>query len=364
MIQERRIKGGSGGRFSTLGIVDSLAEITRFKDRELLERSLAATLAEIFPAEEFRFYRITLTESESESESDLRISLLMYAQKGAIVSDAHHLDHEVPQWLLAAMTEAVEKQDLVERHDASSGVTHLVYPVYGKRNDIYGALLHGSIAPTFDSKRLVYGLLRIYSNYLALLEESHRDTLTNLLNREILDTEITKIIASHVHGNDHHEQQRRALDGYHAWLCMIDVDFFKRINDEWGHLYGDEVLILLARQLETIFRKEDLLFRYGGEEFVVIFRTFSREDADAVCERARATIAAHPFPGVGQVTVSIGCAEIDRQPGASIVIGQADKALYYAKEHGRNQSRFYEQLVTEGLVEERSTHQASVVDYF
>lgn len=362
MIEDRRKNRGSVGQFSTLRIVDSLAEITRYKDRELLERSLAATLTELFPDEEFRFYRVFVDETEGTPE--LKLSLLAYANKGVIVSESLPGEHELPTWLLSVITDAVESRELVERHHPETDVTNIVYPVYGKRNHIYGVLLHGSLQPSFDAQRLIYGLLRIYSNYLALLEESHRDTLTNLFNREILDSEITKIIASHTRYAQDGEKQRRTLDTNHTWLSLLDVDHFKRINDEWGHLYGDEVLIHLARQLESIFRKEDLLFRYGGEEFVVIFRSFSHEDAQAVCERARNTISRYPFPGVGQVTVSIGVTEIARQPGSSAAIGQADKALYYAKEHGRNQTCFYAHLVAQDLIEEQNIHQSSTVDFF
>jgi diguanylate cyclase (GGDEF)-like protein len=364
MMQNRRSNCGFTSKLSTLKIVDSLAEITRYKDRELLERSLAVTLSELFLNDEFRFYRITTVDNDGVTE--LRLSLLTYANQGVVISEHQIHEHELPPWLLELVTQAVETQALVERYDSENAATHILYPVYTKHDDIYGMLLHKSKQASFESRRLIYGLLRIYSNYLSLLEESHRDTLTNLLNREILDSEITKIIVSNAQYHDYAAaKRRRTLDGTHAWLCLLDVDHFKRINDEWGHLYGDEVLILLARQLENIFRKEDLLFRYGGEEFVALFRTFSCEDAQMVCERTRNTIAQYSFPGVGRVTISIGVAEITRQPGSSIVLGQADKALYYAKEHGRNQSCFYDNLLAQGLIEPQTINQSkSSIDFF
>lgn len=363
-MQDRRGNCSLTSKLSTLKIVDSLAEITRYKDRELLERSLAVTLSELFLNDEFRFYRITTAEVNGITK--LKLLLLTYANQGVVVSEHQTHEHELPSWSIELVTQAVENQELVERHDPETDATHIVYPVYTKHDDIYGTLLHKSRQPSFESRRLIYGLLRIYSNYLALLEESHRDTLTNLLNREILDSEVTKIIIGNARLHDNEtKKRRRTLDGAHAWLCLLDVDHFKRINDEWGHLYGDEVLILLARQLETIFRKEDLLFRYGGEEFVALFRTFSYEDAQAVCERTRKTIAQYPFPGVGRVTISIGVAEITRQPGSALVIGQADKALYYAKEHGRDQSCFYDHLLAQGLIEPQTVNQSnSSIDFF
>ncbi len=363
MFQDRKNNCGLVNKISTLRIVDSLAEITRYKDRELLERSLAITLSELFLSEEFRFYRVSSTVVENENR--VKLSLLIYANQGIVISEQQVNDYELPSWVLDLITRAIEHRELVEHHDVDTEMAYIIYPVYGKKEDIYGILLHSGKQPSFESKRLIYGLLRIYSNYLALLEESHRDTLTSLLNREILDSEITKVLVSNAQSQQACTRNRRVIDGCHAWLCLLDVDHFKRINDEWGHLYGDEVLILLARQLELIFRKEDLLFRYGGEEFVALFRTFSYEDAQSVCERARETIAQYAFPGVGQVTISIGVTEITRQPGSSIVIGQADKALYYVKGHGRNQSCFYEDLLSRGLIEAQAVNQnTSTIDFF
>lgn len=363
MLQERKSSCGLTGKLSTLRIVDSLAEITRHKDRELLERGLAVTLSELFLNEEFSFYRIATTVVNDQEQ--LKLSLVSYAHQGVVICEHQGRERELPPQLFKLIAVAVESCELVEQLDPESGIAHIVYPVYGKQDSIYGALLHNTRQPTFESKRLIYGLLRIYSNYLALLEESHRDTLTNLLNREILDSEITKILLDHAQSHQNLNKNRRSFDGCHAWLCLLDVDHFKRINDDWGHLYGDEVLILLARQLESIFRKEDLLFRYGGEEFVALFRTFSFEDAQSVCERARQTIEKYAFPGVGRVTISIGVAEITSQPGSSIVIGQADKALYYAKENGRNQSFFYDTLLSQGLIEAQAVNQnISTIDFF
>jgi diguanylate cyclase (GGDEF)-like protein len=131
------------------------------------------------------------------------------------------------------------------------------------------------------------------------------------------------------------------------WLAVVDIDHFKQVNDRFGHLYGDEVLILIANILRTSFRSHDRIFRFGGEEFVVLLRNTTLSKAHKVFNRFRETVQEHHFPQVGSVTVSLGFVGTSRGSPVEI-LGQADQALYYAKEHGRNQVRFYEDLIASG----------------
>ncbi|WP_201064240.1 MULTISPECIES: GGDEF domain-containing protein [Thiorhodovibrio] len=339
-------------------VVDSLAEITRYQDRELLERSLAITLSELFPAETFRLFRIAMAEDR------IRAALAAYSHDGVIVSDLHQEQSQLSEPLTEAVAEAIDTRAVVEQPDRREGLINLIYPLYDKHDEVSGVLIQLTPGPGFNNQRLTYGLLRIYSNYLALLEESHRDRLTNLLNRQTLDTEVTKRIIGYAQRSDTSYAKRRDADKSLAWLAIVDADHFKRINDNWGHLYGDEVLILLARLLERIFRQEDLIFRFGGEEFVVLFHAPDAETAIKVCERARQTIADNNFPTVGQVTVSIGATQIRDQEGVSMVIDEADKALYYAKEQGRDQVHFYGDLIAQGKITAQVPVDGGAVDFF
>jgi len=356
----RRFSEPEARRVSTVRVVDSLAEITRYKDRELLERSLVTTLSELFPEGEFWLYRVI------ESNNELELTLLIYARDGTVVAGPYPRQNpsQMPERLVGAIGEAILSKEVAERYNPDSSSLTLVYPIYDKRDEIRGLLLQKSKQSCFDIQRLIYGLLRIYSNYFSLLEESHRDKLTNLLNRETLETEIAKRIIFQSQRARHRGSQRREEDRWHDWLAVIDADHFKRINDEWGHLYGDEVLILLARLLETVFRDEDMVFRYGGEEFVALFRTPRLEDARTACERARLAVAEHAFPGVGRVTVSIGVVEVLGQDSPAMAIEQADQALYYAKEHGRDRTCFHAVLVAEGALGESGQRQQGSVDFF
>jgi diguanylate cyclase (GGDEF)-like protein len=157
---------------------------------------------------------------------------------------------------------------------------------------------------------------------------------------------------------------KRAFDDVQYWLGVIDVDHFKSINDKFGHLFGDEVLILMASFMTEVFRDDDLLFRYGGEEFVVLIKVLSKEDAFQVFERLRTKISQHTFPQVGNMAVSIGMVEINEQDGSSDVIHSADKALYYAKDNGRNRTCIYEDLISEGKITEDQKIKSREIDLF
>ena len=126
-------------------------------------------------------------------------------------------------------------------------------------------------------------------------------------------------------------------------LVMLDMDHFKKVNDQHGHLVGDEVLREFALRLSNQLRQEDLLSRYGGEEFTITLIETGRERADVVARRCLKSISTAPFrTSAGEIpcTVSIGGATfLGRSPEASIetLIQTADASLYEAKESGRNQ---------------------------
>lgn len=124
-------------------------------------------------------------------------------------------------------------------------------------------------------------------------------------------------------------------------LLMLDLDHFKRINDTYGHLAGDDVLKAFAELIRGCLRKEDLLARYGGEEFVVLLPGCSQASAAALAERIREGVSALPMEAnnhLARVTVSIGAASEagDTLPSLEAMLGRADEALYQAKREGRN----------------------------
>lgn len=115
------------------------------------------------------------------------------------------------------------------------------------------------------------------------------------------------------------------------------------------------MLILLANLLRSSFRSHDKVFRFGGEEFVILLRNATLPTARKVFDRFRATVQEHSFPQVGHVTVSIGFVSASQSTPVEI-LGKADQALYFAKENGRNQVRYYDDLVAQGHLQARISH--------
>jgi diguanylate cyclase (GGDEF)-like protein len=119
-------------------------------------------------------------------------------------------------------------------------------------------------------------------------------------------------------------------------LLLVDTDHFKNINDVFGHLKGDEVLISLSRTLEACSRKDDFVFRWGGEEFVILLPRTPLDTAMQVAETIRAAVARIAIPGLPRFTVSIGVARHNAEESIDELFKRVDDALYRAKNDGRN----------------------------
>jgi diguanylate cyclase (GGDEF)-like protein len=211
----------------------------------------------------------------------------------------------------------------------------------------------------------VESLARIFGNQIRLIDYSERDSLTRLLNRKTFDEMFDRLLCVRSSGeNWRHEKRSRKEKGYPAWLGVIDVDHFKRINDSFGHLFGDEVLLRLGNLLRQTFRDSDRLFRFGGEEFVVILNAPGRELAEAGFERFRAAVEKHEFPQVGTVTCSVGFTVVSERDVPIDAVGRADKAMYFVKKCGRNWVCCYEQLLDQGAVLRPELLRAKVAENF
>lgn len=196
---------------------------------------------------------------------------------------------------------------------------------------------------------LIQTLVGVYRNQITLLDYSETDSLTGLLNRKTFDARFYSSAQRDQAESEHwpKDQERRTV-AQHNWIGVIDLDHFKRVNDTHGHLIGDELLLLVARLMRSSFRYGDELFRFGGEEFVVLLRAPGREHARRAFERFRENLIKHSFPQVGQVTASLGFSMIGKLDSPSDAFGRADRAVYFAKQNGRNQVRCYEELLAGG----------------
>ncbi len=165
-----------------------------------------------------------------------------------------------------------------------------------------------------------------------VIEEQKRrathDGLTGLPNREAYTLRLDQ------------ELKRRTRYGGALTMAIADVDHFKSINDNYGHLAGDKVLQLLARAMRKYLRDVDFIARYGGEEFVILMPETNASEAMVATEKLRQAIEKAPFHFKKQpvpITMSFGIAEFHATEEPESVFDRADKALYKAKENGRNQ---------------------------
>ena len=183
---------------------------------------------------------------------------------------------------------------------------------------------------------------------LELQEISFTDVLTGVWNRryleEILTAEAGQVLRNYqrARGNEIRKMDHRDLV-----FIMVDVDFFKEVNDQHGHPAGDRLLQLVAQRLSTVVRKSDVLVRWGGEEFLIMSRSTDPSGTPAFCSRILEVMAAEPFDLGHGITVrktcSVGWAAYPWSRGAFEAIcaeesiALADAALYRAKALGRNQ---------------------------
>jgi diguanylate cyclase (GGDEF)-like protein len=247
-----------------------------------------------------------------------------------------------PESILAA---AQALSETCQHLGVESGTDWLVMPIVAMTENTRRAMVLGLKKWTDSDIRMARGMLRVYQNFVQLLNDSEKDTLTGLMNRRRLEKHLAELLTTR-------RNKRRSDDlARRDFLAVLDIDRFKLVNDTYGHLIGDEVLLLFANIMRKSLRDEDRCYRYGGEEFIVLLANISRSNALMVLERLRDNIAKHEFPQVGHITVSIGLTLVENLHLPSGIIEEADRALYYAKAHGRNQVREYQALVQAGEIQ-------------
>ena len=186
------------------------------------------------------------------------------------------------------------------------------------------------IAKPFDPQELVARVRSHLGRLSALKDMAIRDGLTRCFNHKYFKARLEQEIV------------RARAGGTNLCLAMLDVDFFKKINDQYGHPAGDSVLVHLSNLLIASVRTSDLVARYGGEEFAILLTHAGAEEASVIANRICSRVASYPFPGVREdqplaVTISIGLAQLTPTDEPQSFLVRADAALYAAKVNGRNQ---------------------------
>jgi len=160
-----------------------------------------------------------------------------------------------------------------------------------------------------------------------LENDSNLDALTKLFNRRALDKYLEKVT------------QKNSL-AHDLYLLILDIDDFKSINDTYGHIVGDKILIFLSNLLRSTLRDGDKLFRYGGEEFIIILNRITQSKCQEIANRILNIINSNKLlykENTVTVTVSIGITKYKNGDDPDTLINRADKALYHSKASGKNQ---------------------------
>ncbi|MDF1874818.1 GGDEF domain-containing protein [Sulfurimonas sp. SAG-AH-194-I05] len=169
-------------------------------------------------------------------------------------------------------------------------------------------------------------ITKLTSQVKTLEKESNLDALTKVFNRRALSTHLTNICTP-------------KTIPYELHLLILDIDDFKKINDTYGHIAGDKILIFIAHILKKTLRDGDKIFRYGGEEFILVLNRIDAIHCQKIAQRILKLISQNKLIYKGEslnVTVSIGTTVLTGGDSPDTLIARADKALYQAKADGKN----------------------------
>ncbi|MBY0240196.1 MAG: GGDEF domain-containing protein [Burkholderiaceae bacterium] len=336
-------------------LLKHMVDMTGHRDHTMLDISVISAVQELANAKQTR----VLTLTTVKGQSFLRSRAIICAGKAARMEEqADPGSAGEPLASYAALAACIARHEASAEQVDAQGQHTLWLPIWlgDKCNTCLEIVDPTPYTP--ETIHIVGGIVSVYRNFQNLLDYSERDSLTGLLNRKTFDDQLSKMLAASSAEQDAlalppgDQERRHHSDQEKQWLAVVDVDHFKHVNDKFGHLYGDEVLILIANLLQSSFRAQDRVFRFGGEEFVVLLRSTTQANARRIIDRFRMNVETHEFPQVGKVTVSIGYVSISAYEAPVIILGHADQALYYAKSHGRNMICHYDELVSGGHLQE------------
>lgn len=321
-------------------LLNTLVTLTSERDESAYESALIDALSDLIVtvhgthAEPAIIYSYSLNEEKEQQ----------FSAKSINGSVDHH---EIPVALQRAIIRCCNSGEVGAYHAADGTLTKL-YPLVNPVSSVTSVI--GVEDPQTDDRldMAINTLLQIYQNFTRLIYDNQSDTLTGLLNRKTFDIKINKILTR----MQSVAKRKEDKPDQAYFLAIFDIDHFKRVNDQFGHLIGDEVLLMFAQLMKQSVREADPLFRFGGEEFVGVFECAKSTNINLILERFRQKIEGFSFPQVGKITVSTGYTQIREFDTPNQLIDRADSALYFAKNNGRNRIACFEQLVADGMLQE------------
>ncbi|SDF19281.1 diguanylate cyclase (GGDEF) domain-containing protein [Massilia sp. PDC64] len=331
-------------------LLKHMVDMTGHRDHAMLDISVISAVQELAGAAQTRILAITTVSGQQY----LRARASIVKGGAARLEDSHDGALGDPVAAFPELKRCLAEHQASAEAVTADGMRVLWLPIWFGDKATTCLEIRDDKVFSRETVYVIGGIVGVYRNFQNLLDYSERDSLTGLLNRKTFDDQLARMLQSS-HERDPRlpglpeRRQHHALEK--QWLAVVDVDHFKTVNDKFGHLYGDEVLILIANLLQSSFRAQDRVFRFGGEEFVVLLRSTTLDNAWKIIERFRTNVESHVFPQVGRVTVSVGFVSISAYDSPVVTLGHADQALYYAKSSGRNRACHYDDLVAHGLLQ-------------
>jgi len=320
--------------------LDAVVSLAEPRDVSGLNGAFLSILKEHIPHRAVKVYEIVNDSCAPPAEDDDQNQTLRLILKTQENNSAVKLEFDDPD-----VQKCISDKQAITGQSSSSGLERTIFPIPGLPSPLGLLVIEGRVDDS--CKNFLDPLLRIYSSHAFILNKNEHDSLTGLFNRQVMENKLNQIYHCQANGNRKNDEQGQ------TWcIALLDIDYFKKVNDQYGHLFGDEVLIMFSRLLQNSFREDDLLFRYGGEEFLVALKNVDIDRAKMTLNRFREQVEQAPFKKIKQITVSIGFTTMDTSQSLQTLIERADRALYYSKYQGRNQTSCYERLLEKGLVDD------------
>lgn len=343
---------------TTLDLINYIVEISSHRDRNELNGALInainglmkptfVTLYRCYQAKEWVAFACAGTNNQKKPEKQENQEQPEKPENEIFVNNSY-----VPQWKFCKIvsedallekcwkSQKMELQISLDKQDKSKHQTRIVIPVIQNNQTDYIIDISVPRLPVPEKLEIDKGLIKFFSNFTTLLDYGETDVLTALPNRQTFEKHFYELLDS----RDSNDQPLLTAATNH-WLAIVDIDFFKNVNDSFGHMIGDEVLIMLARTLRESFIFTDHVFRYGGEEFLILLQPCDSLTVEKTFNRLRESISEKTFSRVGKITVSIGYTKLDALDTPDSAVDRADEAMSYSKQHGRNLVSSYESLV-------------------
>ena len=338
-----------------LDLIAHVVKISSRRDRTEINSAMVEALNGLFQPQQVTIYRCYTGRNKA-----VFFPCAGIGPNGSFLRNAYLPDrqfcHGIDQDRLLQRCRA-EGSVVLDRLD--DGSHRIVFPIIRRQEPSY--MIDLVLRDEFSADRRValMGLIEYFSNHIALLDYGEGDSLTGLLSRKTFDKHLFELLGQAANderlGNGRGEPRRRRgrSDATSHWLAVCDIDHFKQVNDTFGHLIGDEVLIMVAQVMRHAFRFDDQLFRFGGEEFVALLQPTDAASAKATLERFRSQVASQVFSRIGHITISIGFCHMQAHDTPADTIDRADEALYFAKRQGRNRIACHDDLVANRQLPER-----------